>query len=445
MNQPNVRIANLITIFSLCSTICLGALPSSVMGQSAGTFLRVKQDVRLRADASTDSDVVFYLKKGEVLEVIERAPKSVKLEGNTDYWYKVRTYDSFEGWSFGSYLDQLDDSALSRFPALDTTTLPTLMADKDYDHSPHFKALVVKISGTPEAGFTFTSFDFNGTSRHFDNWWPASNVKIFPAAALLQLLSQKGFGPAARLTFLYEGKSYAVRLKKLISRAITHSKNRSYDQTVEATGCKNLNTRFFTPTNGIRHTVLMRSYTHRVVIEGTDGEGSTRHSPSIKIRQGDEKVTIPEVTDHTDYSSRNCGGIDEKNQTRPPDKFQGNCTTLRDLSEVMRRIMMQERLPKHEQYAISADNVALLRAALAGDRARGNNIIDGLKKGMAGIEATFYHKPGYAMKWMSDVVYVDIAGTEEDYIVAMANHPGRTCLDDAARIVGELINEGAFR
>lgn len=406
--------------------------------------MRVKQDVRLRTDSSTDSEVIFYLRAGEIVAILERAPEPVKLEGTTDHWYKVRTYDSYEGWSFGSYLEQLDDTTFSHFSALDTTTLPKLMADKGYDHSPLFKALVVKISGNQESGFTFSSFDYNGTSRDYDNWWPASNVKIFPAAALLQSLSKKGFGPAARLTFQYEDKSYGVRLKKLISRAITHSKNRSYDQTVEATGCKNLNTHFFTPTNGIRHTLLLRSYTHRVVIEGTDGEGSTRHSPAIKIRQGDNKTTLPETTDNTDYSSRNCGGITKQNQIRPPDKFQGNCTTLRDLSEVMRRVMMQEHLPKHEHYNLSTENLTLLRSALAGKRARGNNIIDGLKKGMKDLDATFYHKPGYAMKWMSDIVYVDIAGTDEDYIVAMANHPGRTCLDEAARIVGELIGEKAL-
>ncbi len=105
---------------------------------------------------------------------------------------------------------------------------------------------------------------------------------------------------------------------------------------------------------------------------------------------------------------------------------------------------MQESLPDSEGYGISAENLELIREALAGKRARGNNIVDGLKKGFGKRRASFHHKPGYAMKWMSDVVFVRFEDTGEQYVVAMADYPGRNCLDKAARIIGELIAEGAF-
>lgn len=431
--------------FALAILLLIIAPSGVAAGQASSGFARIRKDVRMRADHSVKAEVVFYLKAGEIVEILDHTPEPVTIEGSTDYWYKVRTFDSYEGWSYGTYLEELEAPPVSRFPSLDTTTLPALLKDKGYEPSLYFKALVIRINGNETDGWVFSSFDFNGTSREHESWWPASNVKIFPAVALLEMLSGKGFSPKATLTFNYEKKKKSISVRKLITQAITHSNNRSYDQTVEAVGSRALNGEFFTAAKGLRKTLLLRSYTHRVLIEGTDGEGTTRHSPEIRIGEGSRKVTLPEDYDDSNYIARGCGGIDDKNRPRSPGEFQGNCTTLRDLAEVMRRVMMHEELPSYERYELSPENLALIREALAGKRARGNNIVEGLKKGLNDKKATFFHKPGYAMKWMSDVVFVRLSGSDERYVVVLANYPGRKCLDEASRTVGELIRENAFK
>ena len=54
-----------------------------------------------------------------------------------------------------------------------------------------------------------------------------------------------------------------------------------------------------------------------------------------------------------------------------------------------------------------------------------------------------FHKAGYSERWFSDNVYIQTTGAQ-DWVVALAAHDGRDSLNDAARVLGELLSSGAL-
>jgi len=44
------------------------------------------------------------------------------------------------------------------------------------------------------------------------------------------------------------------------------------------------------------------------------------------------------------------------------------------------------------------------------------NVVDGLREGMGAIAVHSAHKPGFALKWMSDVVFVERDDTHQRYL-----------------------------
>ncbi len=119
----------------------------------------------------------------------------------------------------------------------------------------------------------------------------------------------------------------------------------------------------------------------------------------------------------------------------------GNCTSLRDLAETMKRGMMHEKLPKKQRFYLGKRELRLLRKALKTKRARGNGVVDGLEKAFAdkNKKVELFHKAGYASKWFSDNVFVRVKETNERWIVVMANYSGRGALDQASQLVGEIL------
>ena len=68
--------------------------------------------------------------------------------------------------------------------------------------------------------------------------------------------------------------------------------------------------------------------------------------------------------------------------------------------------------------------------------------MDALSQAFTERRAYFYHKPGFANGWFSDVVYVFDDDGSRAWIVALMGYPGRHALDDAARVIGELMVSG---
>jgi hypothetical protein len=349
---------------------------------------------------------------------------------------------------------------------LDRRTLPRLLAERGFRPPRRFKALVVVVEPrlgvagagprpgadggdrreTPDDGtgrLRFRPFDWRGTSLDRADWWPASSVKLFAATAALEAAHGMGFTPAARVTFHYDRSTGLARhpdgrdptrdepvtlpLERIVRAAITPSDNRAFDRLVEIVGSDPLNRRFLSRRHGLHDTVLLRSYAWRVA-DPLTGLGSSRHSPPLTFAEEGRTKLLPERHGTGQYPCE-----------------QGNCSSLRDLAEVLRRVMLHEELPERERFGLGPAELALLRDALSAPRERGNGVVDGLRAAFGGRPVRLYHKPGYALRWFSDVVFVEAADTGERWIVAMAGYPGRGALDDAARHVGALLADGPLR
>ena len=338
--------------------------------------------------------------------------------------------------------------APSVFAELDTTTLTRLLKERGFAPKRKFKALVIRIrpvKGPDGAttGWRYEPYDHAGSSRHWKRWWPASAVKIFAAVAALQKTRELGFSPRAKATYHYPPRvvvpgeepprrdpndgPVTVSVERLVRKALIPSDNLAFDRLVELVGFDEINRRFFSRRHGFRRTVLLRSYAHRVVDPETE-RGIFGHSPPILLREDKRRKRLRERHARRTY--------------RCPD--QGNCTSLRELAETMRRVMMHEHLPEDERFALGPEELALLREALSTKRPRGNGVVDNLRAGFgeAGASLQLYHKPGYALRWFSDNVFVYRPDTDERWLVAMANHPGRDSCDEAARHIGALLAEG---
>lgn len=307
----------------------------------------------------------------------------------------------------------------------DTTTLPALLDDVGLTRPKQFKALVLRLDAN---GAVVGAWDTGGSSEDRDDWWPASCVKLFAATAALEKTHALGLTPKARGTWFYGRGAKSLTVEQVVRRALTPSDNKAYDMLVELVGFDDLNGRFFVPEKGFRKTVLLRAYSGRVKDPATNTT-TTRHSPPIDLVEGGKVVELPERAG--------------KRQFDCPEE--GNCTTLRELAENLRRVMMHERLPEEERFALGKKELSLLRSAMSAKRSRGNGVLDGLRRGFGDVKIKTWSKPGFARDWFSDVVLLERQDTKERWIVSMAGWPGRGALDQASEAVGRLIREGRLR
>lgn len=309
---------------------------------------------------------------------------------------------------------------------LDRSTLPRLLAEAGFRPPDGFKALVVWVSpGADIPEYLF--YDYDGTSQDRDDWWPASTIKVFAAVAALERLRGWGFTPKATVTFHYPKGEVVRSAEWLVRQAITHSDNAAFDQLVEIVGGDEMNA--WLRDQHLHHTVLLRGYSRRYM-DRRSGHGILRISAAITIREtGQAPRHVPA----------------RRGRQREGCRDLGNCTSLWDLADGLRRVMLHERLPESERFALGPAEVDLLRSALAGKRERGLGVVNGLRAGFNPTPIVCYHKPGFALDWFSDHVFVTTshAGCEgPSWIVAMAAHGGRGVLDEAARVVGRILASG---
>lgn len=293
-----------------------------------------------------------------------------------------------------------------------------------------FKALVVALPPVGDgarAGAPTARFDYRNTAADRGDWWPASTVKLFAAIAALEATHRLGLPPTARATFHWdEDRERTLRVNFLVRQALVPSNNLCFDLLVELVGCAAINDGFLTAANGLGDTTLLRSYAGRVRHPEL-GTGTHRWSPAVTLRGGGRVIALPA---RHDEAPRDCPG-------------EGNCTTLADLAEALRRVMLHEELPPAQRFALGEAELKVLRDALGAPRRRGNGVVDGLRRGF-GRGLRVWHKPGYAQGWFSDVVFVTHRRSGRRWIVALAGHGGRGVLDGPARAVGALLRQGAL-
>ncbi len=328
-------------------------------------------------------------------------------------------------WSGGVWAQE---GGCEREVMVDTEVLGPLLVAQGYTPGKDFKALVVEIRDTDRCGYMYRYFDYKGTSAERDTWWPASAVKLYAAVGALSRLREWKFSPAAKVTYHYsekDGGPVTVTVEEVVKAALIPSDNTAFDRLVEIAGYEWLNEWILSEEYGVTGTKLLRGYSgrHRYA---DSGRGSLRHNPKLTIKEGKKVKEIP-----------------EKLSTRTWDcKEPGNCTSLLDLAEVMRRVILHKRIPMIERFPLTGSELKLLEESLAAPRERGNGVVDGLTAAFGKDRLTLYHKAGYAREWFSDNVFVIDKQTKRRWIVVMANRPGRNCLDQAAKAMGVILRDG---
>jgi hypothetical protein len=63
--------------------------------------------LRVRESAALSAEVLSYLRRGEVIEVLSRSDRREQVEGESEYWYQV-SHEGVRGWAYGAYIGIAD-------------------------------------------------------------------------------------------------------------------------------------------------------------------------------------------------------------------------------------------------------------------------------------------------------------------------------------------------
>lgn len=301
---------------------------------------------------------------------------------------------------------------------VDSTTLTTLLNNTRLPRD--FGAYIVEITFDEGRRHIISErrFDYDGTSDS-RSWNPASTVKLFPAITSLLKIRALGFQPNANLVF----GSSETSVEELVREALGPSNNIAYDYLVVFTGQDRLNN-FLRPFNGFDSTAIVRPYELSTWMR-TGMPASLRWTPPMFIEDEFQSVTFEEelATGETFCSS-------------------SACTTLADLGETLRRIMLQEYLDD-ESFGLHHADLAMVREILSSTRERGEEVVTRLRPSFS-PETIFYHKAGYSNNWYSDNVFIDDPTSNRVWIVTMVGHRGRSSLNRVTLVIADLIVSDAF-
>lgn len=312
---------------------------------------------------------------------------------------------------------------------VNTSWLRELMLSEQFRPPKRFKALVTIVDfeqgpkGRRVAGER--RFAYGGTADDARGWNPASTVKLFSAVAALRRLSRYGFTHQATVEIKGRQGFHVWKVEDLVREALVPSNNIAHNHLVQLAGFDYLNQDFLSERNGFRHSAILRAYATRAWREM--GEASSlRETPPLVVREGEKT-----------RSFRGAVGRYE------PD-CKGACTSLLDLSESLRRVMLDE-LPRRRRYGLPEDTLRFLQEVLSEKRARGEEVVDRLAFEFNDTRLRISHKAGFSRGWYSDVAYMEAPDRSQAYIIALAGYPGRRSLGDAAAVLGTLLATGRLR
>ena len=174
------------------------------------------------------------------------------------------------------------------------------------------------------------------------------------------------------------------------------------------------------------------------------GSKNLRTTPNIVLRQGRRKLTLKAATG---TKGKTC-------------VHSAACTSLADLAESMRRLILHVELKGTGQQHKLRDDLRgmadwewLVDEAFGRKKKRGNAVRKilqeaFLKRGRKASRLHLFNKPGFAGDWMSDVTYV-LDGSSRlgrrrtrRWLIAMAGNPGRDSLNSAAKVIGDILASG---
>lgn|GEM_PF-3219301 len=211
------------------------------------------------------------------------------------------------------------------------------------------------------SGLSYDDYQAGGGATA-SNFWPASSIKLLAAVGALEFLGQQGFTGAATVRF---GGGAARTVRSIYDGAIRISSNDDYDTLVRLAGVDWLNKQFLTPARGFPVTVIQKSYT---------AAGNVRATPVLTVAEAGRTATIP---------ARPAG--------RDTDCAQVNCSSLIEMSESVRRVVLHNEIPEADRFRISAVDAAALTDALLG----AEGWFEPAVARVLGPGARIYGKPGW--------------------------------------------------
>ncbi len=75
--------------------------------KTKSTMIGILNDsqVRIRKDPNLEGEHIGYLNKDQIVYVVDETNNSMKIGKMDSKWYKVRTFEGIEGWSYGAFID----------------------------------------------------------------------------------------------------------------------------------------------------------------------------------------------------------------------------------------------------------------------------------------------------------------------------------------------------
>ncbi|MCC6810891.1 MAG: serine hydrolase [Deltaproteobacteria bacterium] len=309
-------------------------------------------------------------------------------------------------------------------------TLEALMRESGFKAPPGFRATVrtIELSADRTRILRETIVHYKPASAA---WKPASTVKLYAAVAALERAKELGFSPDVEVTFHYKKRAYTTTLRELVTKSLGPSRNAEHNLLVQLVGYDRLNAAFFSPAKGFEGSAIRFAYSgdkSTRLWNDLGGPNRLNRSPPITLRERGRQVRLE---GENGEASGTCRGA--------------VCTSLRDLSECLRRVMLHEKLPPNERFALDNASLALLRQTLSLGGSRGRSTVKPLAEGIGREGVKLYHKPGEAQGWFSNNIFIELPGSSSVYVVTLAAQVKKKKtgeLEEAARIIGELIDDG---
>jgi len=202
-----------------------------------------------------------------------------------------------------------------------------------YDIPANANVYAVRVVDRPE-GRVYEQYEAGGGAMAV-NFWPASSIKVLAALGALDFLRSLGYSGAATVTFDNGGPSQTLR--SIYEPAIRDSSNYDYDLLVQIAGLDRLNGEFLSARNGFPVTAITRSYSGLPFNE----------SPAMIISEGDRRTYVPVRT-----------------AERLPECKPGNCSNLFEMTESVRRIVLNDQLPPEQRFDLDPADLKDLSASL---------------------------------------------------------------------------------
>lgn len=284
-------------------------------------------------------------------------------------------------------------------------------------------------------------FQYGDTADRKD-FWPASTIKMFTATAGLELLTEWGFTIDAVATFYYQNQEgewiedTSMSFRELVRRTFDCSSNITYTLLLRLAGVDWLNQTFF-PKYGMTNTALMRGY-----MRSTDRPYGYQIWVPQRIVITDAGRTVERIHTYSGVSHAENAGCSIWNGSG-----MGNCSSPRDMSEHLRRLIMHHELPPSERFDIRndlidwyrGDGADLVLNNIAGDDC-GGPVLEGVRQVFDSPQ--LYHKEGLVSEYRGSIHYVKDEPSQTEYVAAiMLKSPSAQLLAKVTEEVGRVMRD----